>query len=351
MTKVTVAIIVGVFLAAVAFATQLCPACGAANPDENNFCEACGSPLKAMVTCPQCGEKYPEGTVACGKCGYVFLKPKIVMITVEPKEAEIYINGVERARGKEELILEPGKRARVEAKLEGYDDFCGTVNYESPQTTLTLTLTKVVTEKPGIVPQNPPELKETIFTGKGRFTVGVYGGIGYASYAEAEIGSPVYNWGVPFLPNTFGFYPNTHIECNITLTAKYGIETSVGYHWLRAHYKTSETDYLGLEPLVAPSSLLMPVTGAVKYTTSINSFEISAAIGGGVFVERVGVTGTTLNQGGPDIWAGAFWMYAPGLFVGGDLGYWWKNLTFGFKPRRIYGLELRTLLRVFKLHS
>ena len=102
MARVTVGygllIVVCIFLAAPAWAARVCSECGAANPDENNFCEACGSPLKPMVTCPECGARYAEGTVSC-TCGYVFLKPRTVTVTVTPAKATIYVNGVARGKG------------------------------------------------------------------------------------------------------------------------------------------------------------------------------------------------------------------------------------------------------------
>lgn len=123
MARVTVGygllVVVCIFLAAPAWAARVCSECGAANPDENNFCEACGSPLKPMVTCPECGATYPEGTISC-TCGYAFLKPKTVTVTVVPAKATIYVNGVARGKGKAEVVLAPGEAVSVEGRLKGY---------------------------------------------------------------------------------------------------------------------------------------------------------------------------------------------------------------------------------------
>lgn len=103
-----------VFVTAAAFATRICPACGAANPDENNFCEQCGTPL---------------------------LKSKTLTVITDPSAAVIYVNGLERGKGRVTITLEPGGSATVAAMLKGYDVDGRTVTYETA-TPITLKLTK-----------------------------------------------------------------------------------------------------------------------------------------------------------------------------------------------------------------
>lgn len=50
-------------------ATQLCPACHAANPASSRFCGNCGRPLASGRTCAQCGTEVPAGVKFCGNCG------------------------------------------------------------------------------------------------------------------------------------------------------------------------------------------------------------------------------------------------------------------------------------------
>ena len=49
-----------------------CKHCGAQNPDDVNFCTACGAPMKDAsdtVTCPHCGAQNPADVNFCTACG------------------------------------------------------------------------------------------------------------------------------------------------------------------------------------------------------------------------------------------------------------------------------------------
>ncbi|MBA2455866.1 MAG: zinc ribbon domain-containing protein, partial [Nocardioidaceae bacterium] len=44
-----------------------CASCGGDNPEDNRFCDECGSPL--AVTCSDCGASIRAGKLFCGQCG------------------------------------------------------------------------------------------------------------------------------------------------------------------------------------------------------------------------------------------------------------------------------------------
>jgi peptidyl-prolyl cis-trans isomerase B (cyclophilin B) len=112
MFKTAFITVTALVLGAAAFATQLCPACGAANPDENDFCEACGSPLKPMVTCPQCGERYPEGTAYC-TCGYSF-REEAASADLDNRSSATEVLGVVTGMKVAVLELEKGGQVWIE---------------------------------------------------------------------------------------------------------------------------------------------------------------------------------------------------------------------------------------------
>ncbi|MEM6450788.1 MAG: FHA domain-containing protein [Cyanobacteria bacterium P01_D01_bin.105] len=47
-----------------------CPNCNHQNPDGAQQCEACYTPLPAMVACPSCGTPVQENASFCGQCGH-----------------------------------------------------------------------------------------------------------------------------------------------------------------------------------------------------------------------------------------------------------------------------------------
>jgi hypothetical protein len=47
-----------------------CPNCAHANPDTAVECEACYTPLPAMIDCPSCGAKVSAAAHFCGQCGH-----------------------------------------------------------------------------------------------------------------------------------------------------------------------------------------------------------------------------------------------------------------------------------------
>ncbi|NJO67351.1 MAG: hypothetical protein HC832_08395 [Leptolyngbyaceae cyanobacterium RM1_405_57] len=46
-----------------------CPNCAHANPDTATECEACYTPLPAMIDCPSCGATVSAVAHFCGQCG------------------------------------------------------------------------------------------------------------------------------------------------------------------------------------------------------------------------------------------------------------------------------------------
>lgn len=50
-----------------------CPSCGSQNPEDQQFCGACGTKLPTetpeMAGCPNCGAQNPPGQQFCGACG------------------------------------------------------------------------------------------------------------------------------------------------------------------------------------------------------------------------------------------------------------------------------------------
>jgi len=147
MRGVLIVAVVGFLYATAAEAILSCPSCGAQWPDDYNYCKDCGTALVPMVTCPSCGAQYREGTVSC-TCGFVFLRPKAVTITAEPKQAEIYVNAVARGKGKVEVILVPGENVLIEAHLDGYGTYGRSLAYADTPKAIDIVLTKSTTRKP-----------------------------------------------------------------------------------------------------------------------------------------------------------------------------------------------------------
>lgn len=52
-----------------------CPNCGRANPEDTTQCEACYTPLPALINCPHCGTLVAATAEFCGQCGSVLLQP------------------------------------------------------------------------------------------------------------------------------------------------------------------------------------------------------------------------------------------------------------------------------------
>ncbi|MEB3229500.1 MAG: zinc ribbon domain-containing protein, partial [Leptolyngbyaceae bacterium] len=47
----------------------VCPNCNHQNPDGAIQCEACYTPLPAMLACPACGASVQSDASFCGQCG------------------------------------------------------------------------------------------------------------------------------------------------------------------------------------------------------------------------------------------------------------------------------------------
>lgn len=50
-------------------AQQHCPACGAMNPGDKNYCQGCGAKLITVQQCAVCGAELVPGARFCGACG------------------------------------------------------------------------------------------------------------------------------------------------------------------------------------------------------------------------------------------------------------------------------------------
>ena len=48
----------------------ICPNCNYQNPEGASQCEACYTPLPALITCPNCGAKAQADASFCGQCGH-----------------------------------------------------------------------------------------------------------------------------------------------------------------------------------------------------------------------------------------------------------------------------------------
>lgn len=48
----------------------ICPNCNYQNPDGASQCEACYTPLPALITCPNCGATAQADASFCGQCGH-----------------------------------------------------------------------------------------------------------------------------------------------------------------------------------------------------------------------------------------------------------------------------------------
>jgi membrane protease subunit (stomatin/prohibitin family) len=53
---------------------NICPHCGAVNPQGQKFCGSCGKQMVVGVTCPSCGKINPVGQAFCGDCGTKLIK-------------------------------------------------------------------------------------------------------------------------------------------------------------------------------------------------------------------------------------------------------------------------------------
>ena len=48
---------------------NICPSCGASNPENQKFCGTCGKEIVNGIKCPACGKVNPIGQKFCGDCG------------------------------------------------------------------------------------------------------------------------------------------------------------------------------------------------------------------------------------------------------------------------------------------
>ncbi|HEY9615867.1 MAG TPA: FHA domain-containing protein [Microcoleaceae cyanobacterium] len=62
----------------------VCPNCNHQNPDGAVQCEACYTPLPAMMTCPNCGASVQTDASFCGQCGFN-LKSMAAAISENPE--------------------------------------------------------------------------------------------------------------------------------------------------------------------------------------------------------------------------------------------------------------------------
>lgn len=56
-------------LVAVAEGSNVCPSCGASNPEGTKFCSECGGKLETTAFCTACGSAIKPGMRFCGSCG------------------------------------------------------------------------------------------------------------------------------------------------------------------------------------------------------------------------------------------------------------------------------------------
>ncbi len=63
----------------------ICPNCNYQNPDAASQCEACYTPLPALITCSNCGAAVQADASFCGQCGHSLAsQPATVEETVSP---------------------------------------------------------------------------------------------------------------------------------------------------------------------------------------------------------------------------------------------------------------------------
>ena len=77
----------------------ICPNCNYQNPEGASQCEACYTPLPALITCSNCGAAVQADASFCGQCGHSLANQPTVPASPSPEDPPVPLTSTETAAG------------------------------------------------------------------------------------------------------------------------------------------------------------------------------------------------------------------------------------------------------------